>query len=150
MPKNMELNRTNQKAAYWLCKSLGICVDCHSRDAIPGKTHCPECNARDREREAKRRQERRENRKCQECGAPVPAGQYRCQQCRSAHNASNAARMARLKAEGRCIDCGGLKRKGDGVRCWACNLYRNQLKSGAQTAPRDPVRRNRKEDWYGR
>ncbi|MBD5627511.1 MAG: hypothetical protein HDQ90_08570 [Desulfovibrio sp.] len=52
----------------------------------------------------------------------------------------NRQRREVLSAHGICQDCGREDAEPGRILCWACRLYRNQRRSGAQQAPLSPYK----------
>ena len=56
----------------------------------------------------------------------------------------NRRRREVLALHGICQDCGREDAEPGRTLCWRCRLYRNQRRSGAQTAPLSPCRNGRR------
>lgn len=111
-------------------KEHGICVCCGRNDAVPGKTCCADCAAKNvqrtrasqqknRDRIAynaymkELRQKRKEQGLCQQCGKPTINGKVFCTE----HNAVRRLRAERRRRKNdimpRCL-------MGDGYHCYFC------------------------------
>lgn len=85
-----EYNRKKAQAKaenYQWYKAHGICVECHQRSAVKGKTLCETCATKFNEHKKKSMQQRRVLGLCTRCGKPLSAeeresGYRMCAKCR--------------------------------------------------------------------
>lgn len=97
-------------------KAKGLCNTC-ANPRLPNRSRCAECAVKQKERQARRRDQRKKTGKCSECGSlPIP-GKTLCQR----HLDDLTLRRARKIAQGLCLCGSPLKSKNYCVDCLELN-----------------------------
>jgi hypothetical protein len=99
-----KLNKDNNET-YYFYKGLGICVSCHSDDAMIGSVRCPECANKASERYYKSKQSPNFNKR---------------------RNSSNKKRYYRLRNSGICCVCGKRKAEKKTTYCYECYIRKRR------------------------
>lgn len=108
----LECDAMYDKARYEELKRAGVCTRCAKREAEPGQTMCIECEAKNRQKTARR---------------------YNSDEAyREKQSARMRERKARFRAEGLCLDCGGRRWNGSSY----CREHYIQRRLRVENKPR--------------
>jgi 5-methylcytosine-specific restriction endonuclease McrA len=91
----------HRKAWYAIRRSEGYCCSCFARMPDEGYSVCRKCI----DKKSARREARRRNDKCGNCGANTEPGRPLCAQCRSRKSDKARGRRNALRSQGKCPEC---------------------------------------------
>lgn len=95
-------------------RRLGLCVQCGEN--ANGKSKCPGCAEKDSAARNRRKELRRTQGNCTECGNPAEAGYALCPGCIEKNTQAALSRYYKNKAKGACRVCGAETEEG-AARC---------------------------------